>query len=97
MFTIRGIPRHRRKVVAGITWDNGRLTGDSLLVQEAKDNARFLEGKKVGFPGGPINLTDHLKNPHAAAWILSELFRPGTIQVSGELEPWPELPEGAIA
>ncbi len=97
MFTIRGIPKHRRKVTAGITWDNGRLSGDSLLVEEAKDNARLLEGRAIGFPGGPISQTEHLKNPHGAAFILGELFRPGSIMVTGDLPEWPEVPESAIA
>lgn len=96
MFTLTGIPKHRRKIAASITWDNGRLTGDSLLVEEAQDNARLYEGREIGFPDGPKSVTDHLKNPHGAAFLLGELFRPGTIHVFGEIPEWPELPEGAI-
>lgn len=96
MFTLTGIPRNRRRVVASITWNNGQLTGEALLVKEAKDLARLFEGRSIGFPSGPKNNSEHLKNPHASAWLLGELFRPGTIQVTGELEPWPEIDPNGV-
>ena len=97
MFTIHGIPKRRRKVTAGITWDNGRLSGDSLLVEEAKDTARFLEGRAVGFPGGPVSTSSHLSDVWAAAFILSQLFKPDSITVTGSIPDWPAIPPGAIA
>lgn len=97
MFTLTGIPKHRRKVAASITWDNGRLSGDALLVQEAKDLARMYEGREIGFPDGPKSSSNHLTDPYGAPWILGELFREGTIHVTGEIPDWPEIPDNAVA
>src|SRR5687768_8619910 len=96
MFTLTGVPKHRRRVAASITWDNGRLSGDTLLVQEAKDNAKFYEGKTIGFPGGPKSTTNHLNDPYGAPWLLAELFHRETIQVSGEIPAWPEASQNAV-
>src|SRR5687768_9368255 len=96
MFTLTGVPRHRRKVAASITWDNGRLSGDTLLVAEARDTARLMEGRTISFPGGPKNHTEHLKDANSSAWILSQLFRPETVQVSGEIPAWPEASQNAV-
>jgi hypothetical protein len=97
MFTIAGVPKIGRKDVRFVTWDRGRLSGDRLLVELASDNARALEGRAVGFPGGPQSSRNHLANPHAMAWIIGELFEPGTIRVTGKLAKWPKLPPGAIS
>lgn len=97
MFKLTGIPTRRRKVVASITWDNGRVSGDSFLVAEAIDLAKVYEGKEIGFPSGPKSITQHLKDPYGAPWILSQLFRPESVQVSGEIPAWPEIPANAVA
>ncbi len=68
-FTVCGMIEDRP---VELTWDRGRLTGDSEALQELQALAQVLDGQPVGpEPDGPFSEEHHLRHP-LSAWLLME-------------------------
>jgi hypothetical protein len=82
--------------VRSVTWDDGELSGDRQLVEQA---LRLVEDRELigRTPTGPF-ITANLTDPADAFVTLADLFYSYTVDGDvPELEPLPELPPGAVA
>lgn len=97
MFTVTGIPGDalypRRRAV---TWRDGTLSGDAVLIAVATERATALHGHPVGPHEGLVTTHSHLASPLSALFILCDLFIPGTVDLSGDVPQRPPIPNGAI-
>ncbi len=93
MFTITGNLRSHKGLK--ITWDNGKLTGDPLLVSEVETEAKIREGESGGPVCGPYTRNDHLTDPLSAVNLISEVLDKVT-KSSGDIPEPPEVPPDAI-
>jgi len=78
-----------------ITWQDGKLSGDAVIVSVVQMLAQDLEGELVGPECGPYTKTKHLSNSLSAAILVGRFLEDCVIE--GDVPEPPELPEGAIA
>jgi hypothetical protein len=81
-----------------VTWDNGRLTGDTLAILLVETAARRAElrGIPVGPPSGPYTTENHLADLLSALFLTRELLG-DDITATGDVPTVPEIPKGAVA
>jgi len=97
MFRVSGMLRGSvRGAYRMVTWDNGRVIGDADAVEMVVADARLREGEAVGPIEGPTTGRRHLRSPLSALIIMSSLFDPDTLVLSGDVPERPPIPEGAI-
>lgn len=98
MFRISGIPTYAGAPLSreGLVWSDEALAGPDKLVQAARKLAQEYEGKIVGPPDGPVTSSNHLSSGISAVMLLSELFIPSTIVLSGQVPRREPLPPGAV-
>ncbi len=75
-----------------LTWEDGKVSGDPLLVEVLESQAKKREGDFVGksYLGGTEK--DHLNNPLSVYLILEELF--GELTHEGDKIPIGKPPKG---
>lgn len=81
-----------KKVTGDISFNDGIITGDPMLVSYLIDEAEYLKGKAVG----PYNYCpegSHLSDPVSIRLLIEELFE--DVSFIGDVPEDPELPEGA--
>ena len=99
MFTVtgqlRGFPATERESIA---WHDGVVTAEPwlALIAAAEDSART--GERIGPVGGPYATGNYLADRSGlpALRILTDLFEPETVHVSGDIPAREPLPEGAV-
>jgi len=75
-----------------LTWEDGKVSGDLLLVEVIESQAKLREGQFVGksYLGGTEK--DHMNSPLSVYLILEELF--GELRHEGDKIPIEKLPKG---
>lgn len=75
-----------------LTWEDGKVSGDPLLVEVIESQAKLREGQFVGksYLGGTSK--DHLNSPLSVYLILEELF--GELRHEGDKIPIATIPKG---
>lgn len=96
-FSMSGTPINAYVARGQVSWDNGNLSGDPVLVADIQREAQSREGIPTGPPCGPYTTTRHLGDALSSYVLMLEQFQPGTIQATGEVPGIPAIPEGAIA
>lgn len=93
-FTVRFKWRGEREV----TWEDGKLSGDSDLVGIIEATARRLDGTYVGPPAFEYTRTEHLRSPYSAIEIMRFYLPDGIefIDATGDIPKLPPVPDGAI-
>ena len=91
MFTLSGTYRDRP---FHLTWNNGELSGDPIIIMELKAAAPY---HPVGTGGGPYWKGDDLLKNGTAIYLLAyQLFHDVEV-IGGEVPTVPAVPDGAIA
>lgn len=95
MFTVTGrLPGSR--TTRAVTWDEGELRGDPILVELLRLEAETSDGYPIGPNEGPYTMRDHLRSDSSTLALLHTILAPGTVSFAGKRPERPEIPDGAI-
>ena len=61
-------------VLVGVTWDDGRSSGDFQVVTAVLRVSAKFEGRVVGVESGPWTTKEHLSNPLSAGLFIGLAF-----------------------
>lgn len=96
MYTMTGrLPGSR--TTRAITWDDGDLRGDGLLVALVRLESELWEGLPVGPPSGPYTLHDHVGSGLSTVVLIASILDQTTLSIAGSRPERPDVPEGAIS
>jgi hypothetical protein len=82
----------KKNIVGKISYENGRLSGEPMLLQQLLGEIEARNDQDVG----PIMYSpsggDHSKDPLSIRLIMEEVF--DQVEFFGNVPDWPLLPEG---
>lgn len=93
-FTVKGRYKNLDSRPVALTWNDGRLSGDSVVIECIVAHARDLNGQTVGPVEGPYTTSKHLKSGLSALMILTDALENAT--VSGDVPTRPDIPADVL-
>ena len=75
---------------ATITVDNGKITGDPMVLRLLAIEASAAEGSKIGPSIGPFTHTDHLNNDLSVWFLLLGIFGDDSVHLVDGEHPVPK-------
>lgn len=79
-----------------VTWEDGSLSGDAVVVALVEGEAAAREGSAVSFPTMDATFHNHLTSPLSFMLLAMDVLGPDAI-ATGDVPQFPAVPDGAVA
>lgn len=79
-----------------VSWEDGKLSGDAVVVALVEGEAAAREGSAVAFPTMDATTHNHLASPLSFMLLAMDVLGPDAVS-TGDVPKLPAVPDGAVA